>query len=260
MRRGRAIPLIVSAFTIMALWSGRTAYADAPLTASSTFQQANERYRNGQFDEAASSYRRILELGLENGTLYYNLGNALLKSGKKGEALWAYLKATAFLPRDADVQANLKYIQSLVQPGVNASIRPPRVMQWLTFHQRFSTWELAGWSALWVWVLALVWTLSTWWPQSRRVARPLVWLSGIVTAVFLTAWVVQTAWVDAIPKAVIAREQVEVKFSPQAAGTTHFTLPEGTIVQVLRHEFSWVQLKRADGLSGWAPEDALKTL
>ena len=260
MRRACTIPLIVGWLAITVVWHGRSAFSDAPLTVSSTFQQANERYRNGRFDEAALGYRRVLEMGLENGALYYNLGNTLLKSGKNGEALWAYLKARAFLPRDADVQANLEYVQSLLQPGVNASVRPPRLIRWLSFHQRVVTSELAGWSCVWVWALVLVWSLSTWWPQSRRVAQPIAWLSGIVATVFLTALAVQTVWVDGVPKAVIMRKQVDVKFSPQATSTTHFTLPEGTLVRLLGHEFGWAQVKRADGRIGWMPEDTLKVL
>ncbi len=260
MRQARARLLVVRALAILAMWHGRAVFAEAPLTVSSTFQQANERYRNDKFDEAASAYRRILELGLENGVLYYNLGNALLKSGKKSEALWAYLKAKVFLPRDADVQANLEYVQSLLQPGVNASMRPSRLIRWLSFHQRFGTSELTGWSSLWVWLVVCVWSLPTWWPKTHRVARPIGWFTGIVATVFLTALVVQTVWVDGVPKAVIVTGQVEVKFSPQATGTTHFTLPEGTLVQVLAHEFGWIQLKRADGLSGWVPEDVLSAL
>ncbi len=260
MRQARAMLLVVCALAILAMWHGRLVFAEAPVTGSSLFQQANERYRNGKFDEAAAGYRRILELGLENGVLYYNLGNALLKSGKHSEALWAYLKAKAFQPRDADVQANLEYVQSLLQPGVNASVTPSRLIRWLSFHQRFAAPELAGWSSLWVWLLVLVWSLSTWWPKARRVARPIRWFIGIIAAVFLTALVVQTVWVDGVAKAVIVSGQVEVKFSPQVTGTTHFTLPEGTVVQVVRHEFGWVQLKRADGLSGWAPEETVNTL
>ena len=259
MSRARAMLVVGGVLAIAALGPAGVARADAPVGVLSTFQRANGRYRDSQFDEAASGYRRILQLGLENGALYYNLGNALLKGGKNSEALWAYLKARTFLPRDADVQANLEYVQSLLQPGVNASVKPPRVIQWLTFHQRFASCELAGWSGLWLWVLVLTWSLSIWRPQSRRVARPIAWLSGMFTAVFVTALVAQTVWIDAAQKAVVVRGQVEVKFSPQTTGTIHFALPEGTIVQVIGHEFGWVQLKRADGLSGWAPEDVLNT-
>ena len=254
------MPVVVGLLTLTVVWQGRVAGAEAPVTVSSTFQQANERYRNGTFDEAASGYRRILALGLENGELYYNLGNALLKRGKNSEALWAYLKAKAFLPRDADVRANLAYVQSLLQPGVDVSVRPSGLIRWLSLRQRFATAELAGWSGLWVWLVVCAGILSTWWPQSRRVARPLAWLSGLVAAVFLTALSVQTAWIDAVPTAIVVPEQLEVKFSPQSAGTTHFTLPAGAIVQRLRHEFGWVQLKRRDGLAGWAPEEALSAL
>ena len=254
------IRLTVGIVASMTLWGGGVARVNASVSATSTFQQANEHYRNGKFSEAASGYRDLLAAGWQNGVLYYNLGNALLKSGKKSEALWAYLKAKAFLPRDADVQANLEYVQALLQAGVNASVIPSRLIRWLTLQQRFATSELAGWSGLSGWLLVLMWSLATWKPQTRRVAQPVVWLSGTTALVFFTALVVKTLVLDGVPKAVVVREQIDVKFSPQTTGTTHFELPEGTIVQVLGHEFGWVQLKRADGLSGWVPEDTLNAL
>lgn len=252
--------LIAGVFTLMFAWNGRTALAEAPPAASLTFQQANDHYRHGRFDEAASGYRRILSSGLHNGVLYYNLGNALLKSGKNGEALWAYLKANALLPRDADVQANLAYAQSLLQPGVNASVKPSRLIPWLSLRRRFETSELAGWSGLWVWLLVLAWSLSTWRPKAHRVARPLAWFAGIVAAGFVTALLVQTIGVDAAQRAVIVTERVEVKFSPQASGTTHFTLPEGALVRLIGREFGWAQVTRADGLTGWISERDMKAL
>ena len=104
------------------------------------------------------------------------------------------------------------------------------------------------------------WSLSTWWPQSRRVARPIVWVAGALTAIVLVALIAQTGWVEGVLTAVVVRERAEVKFSPQPTGTTHFTLPEGTLVRVLGHEFGWAQISRADGRSGWLPDDTLRAL
>ncbi|MBR0073720.1 MAG: hypothetical protein IJP95_07770, partial [Bacteroidales bacterium] len=40
------------------------------------FHQANQQYKQGNFEQSASLYNQILTQGFESATLYYNLGNA----------------------------------------------------------------------------------------------------------------------------------------------------------------------------------------
>ena len=224
------------------------------------FQRANELYRQGRFVEAVDGYQAILARDVENGALYYNLGNALLKSGRKSEALWAYLKAKPLLPRDADLAANLDYAQSLLSSGVASSIAVPRLARWLTLNQRCGTWELAWWMSGLLWLTAILWGIFSWLPVVRRMVRPLAWLASVAVGFSLLALVAQTVWIDSLPRAVVIREVADAKFAPQAGGTTHFTLPEGALVRLLGREFGWAQVKRADGRIGWMPGDALKVL
>ena len=224
------------------------------------FQRANEAYRQSHFAEAVEDDQAILARGTENGVVYYNLGNAFLKNEQVNEALWAYLKAKQWLPRDADVQANLEYAQSLRSAGSDASLAPARWIRWLTFRQRCTTRELAWWAGALSWVAVLGWILVLWLPAIRRIGSPAAWLASLSAAAFLAALMVQAGWVDAVPTALTVRDQVEVKFAPQATGTTHYTLPAGTRVRVLGREGSWVQVRRADGRAGWISAEAVRDL
>ena len=224
------------------------------------FHEANERYRNGRFAQAAEADQLLLQSGVESGALYYNLGNALLKSGRVSEALWAYLKARALLPRDADLRANVAYAQSLLSAGQAASIVPPTLVRWITLRQRCTTSELArGFEGL-LWLAVISWMLVTWQRRVRPLARCVAWMASLGAGLAFLALVTQTVWIDRMPRAVTLRDRVDVKFSPQDTGTTHFTLPDGAVVRVLDQEFGWVQVKRADGRAGWVPADAVRRL
>jgi SH3-like domain-containing protein len=83
---------------------------------------------------------------------------------------------------------------------------------------------------------------------------------SLVAGLLLTALVVQTVWIDAVPRAVVVTDRDEAKFAPQTTATAHFTLPEGVLVRVLGQEFGWAQIKRADGRTGWVPADSMKAL
>jgi len=83
---------------------GWHAYA---LTDTALFQQANVRYGEGRWREAAEGYERVLALDEESGNLYFNLGNAWAKTGDLGRALYAYERAGRLLSRDPDLTAIL---------------------------------------------------------------------------------------------------------------------------------------------------------
>ena len=45
------------------------------------WEKANQAYSEGRWEDAAADYSMIVSLGMESARLYYNLGNALYKSG-----------------------------------------------------------------------------------------------------------------------------------------------------------------------------------
>ncbi len=90
------------------------------------FTDANEKYLQAakliaakdsrgagqKLDEAALQYETILANGFQNGQIYYNLGNTYYRLGKLGKAIVNYRRARQFIPRNADLDANLKLVKS----------------------------------------------------------------------------------------------------------------------------------------------------
>ena len=86
------------------------------------FTDANEKYlqaakniaaRNNQeaeikLKEAVSQYETILTDGFEHGQIFYNLGNTYYRMGELGRAILNYRKAQRLIPRNADLNANLR--------------------------------------------------------------------------------------------------------------------------------------------------------
>lgn len=62
--------------------------------------------------------------------------------------------------------------------------------------------------------------------------------------------------------AVLMSPRVEVMSSPSLGEESSmlFVLHEGTVVQVLRSEGQWRQVRLANGNAGWVPSDALTAI
>ena len=224
------------------------------------FDAGNDHYRRGEYEQAAKAYQALLSMGVESGAVYYNFGNALLKQGRAGEAVWAYLKARAWIPRDPDLQANLAYAQTLLPLSRQHSLQIPAVVRGLTLYHQFTTRELADVVVWLMWGTALCWMLAGWIRRARPILAPAGWVSSALTAVLLTSFSAQSIWIDGIPRAVVVVHSAIVRFAPQDTGTTHFTLPEGTLVRVLDRQTGWVQIRRGDGRAGWVDEAAINPL
>ena len=61
---------------------------------------ANDLYAKSKFQEAADSYESLIQRGINNGYLYYNLGNTYIRLGKIGPAILNYIHAQKLIPRN----------------------------------------------------------------------------------------------------------------------------------------------------------------
>ncbi len=75
---------------------------------SDVLKNANELYRQGRFEEALNEYIKLEKM---NPYIYYNIGNAYYRIGKKGYALLYYKKAYFLAPRDRDIRHNIEVIE-----------------------------------------------------------------------------------------------------------------------------------------------------
>ncbi len=76
------------------------------------FFEANQAYKNHQFQQAIDGYLHLIENGPENGQVYYNLGNAYFRRGDLGRAILSYERARLLIPRDGDLVFNLSHARN----------------------------------------------------------------------------------------------------------------------------------------------------
>ena len=70
------------------------------------------------YQAAAAAFQRLVDAGVVNGKLYYNLGNARLKCGQLGQAIAHYRRAEKLIPTDARLSENLDYARSLCRYNI----------------------------------------------------------------------------------------------------------------------------------------------
>lgn len=89
--------------------------------------------------EATELYETVLTGGFSNGQIYYNLGNTYYRRGELGKAMVNYRRAARLMPRNADLNANLRLVKGSVQDKELSSEIPvmvKRIFFWLFFLSR----------------------------------------------------------------------------------------------------------------------------
>lgn len=85
---------------------------------------ADSAYLNDQYKEAASLYRMAIDSLGESSDRYYNLGNAMFRLGKPGQAILCYERALRIDPTNHDARENLEFVNSRIidRPGDRGSL------------------------------------------------------------------------------------------------------------------------------------------
>jgi len=119
---------------------------------SAKIHQANQLYNQNKFSEAAEIYERAIANGVKNGHLHYNLGNAYFRTGNLPQAILHYTKAQNLLPRNEDVEANLKYALRQTVDKLEVPIPSSTVLFWTRDFNLNEYWTGLLWANLFFWV------------------------------------------------------------------------------------------------------------
>ncbi len=222
------------------------------LSPISAYNQGNRLYARKDYAAAAAAYEQALKAG-PNPAVHFNLGNALFKSGKIGEAIVHYRRARYLDPRDADIAANLDFLRAYRVDKMMTAPSPLARLLDRALHR-----------------------------LSRRQAGVLTAVSFALAGAFLAGWIVrrwpalgvaasacalvaaygfatQRAWaseVDARP-AVVAVPEVNALSGPSDEFKQILLLHDGTEVEIreARGNYLLVQLP---GGGGWLPKNTVE--
>ena len=234
--------------------------AAAQSATANLYNQANALYHNGQFENARERYLQVVENGVEDARVFYNLGNSCFKSGQLGQAILWYERARRLDPRDGDIQANLRFANAVKQD------RDPQDenVVWRFLIDAFFYPTLDELSVSFCLLLICCFGLavqrlrsrfpaSAGWLVSMALAGGLVVLNGayLGTRIYHQEVVVE---------AVVVAAQGTARSGPDPGQTEVFIVHQGTKVRIARREGDWYLVRLTNGLGGWLPADVVEVI
>ena len=223
-----------------------------------------------QFQHAAHGYRELLDDGAHSSGAWFNLGNALLRSGDVGEAIVAYRRAERIDPSNDDIAANLAEARTRVE----SRIEPDAT------NMSFTT--VAGWwhpisASTRLWIAIGTWILF-WALLSFRLSRHrktshesefshATWLTGIwatiaIAVIAAGTLIFDTAITQMYPIGVLTGDEVVLR-SGNGDGfgaSVEEPLQEGVEFTILELRPGWWRIELADGTIGWIPTDDAESI
>ena len=220
------------------------------------FFTANRSYKEGRFQEAVDGYLRLLKSGLENGHVYYNLGNAYLRLNELGRAILYYERARLLIPRDADLNFNLRYAhdQTLDAIPVSQSV----VSQSFFWLNNLTFFELFGGFVILNFAFFLILSTRLFYRAEWTYYMFLVLLIFTI----ITAISVSLKWYQLRTdgRAIVLEKEVHVLSGPDPQDTVLFKLHEGAIVNNERSEDGWMLVYLTEEKRGWVQTKDLERI
>ena len=135
-----SINLLFFILTIFCL-SSYAALADSPVEFQFLWNEANSRMASASspedFKAAATVYRKLVDAGVRNGPVFYNMGTALLMSRQHDQAIKAFTRAERYAGSNDDIEHNMLLAVRSRDKDPNASLPWYRVP--LFWHYQLST-------------------------------------------------------------------------------------------------------------------------
>jgi len=218
------------------------------------FFEANQAYKNDQFQQAIDGYTRLIENGYDNGHVFYNLGNAYFRMGDLGRSILSFERARLLMPRDGDLSFNLSHARNQVQDAaVDMQISPFSGFLGLDSLNRFET--FFGFTLLNILFFSLLCIRvfkRTEWTYYLSIFLAILISIGVCTLTL--KWV---AWATD-NRAVVLSEEIAVQAGPDSRDTVLFKLHSGTVVRVERTENDWTLLQLSKDKRGWVESNQIE--
>ena len=208
------------------------------------------------FRESAQRFRQLVDDGVENGSLHYNLGNAFFQAGEPGRAILHYRWAETLIPGDAKLRQNLATARSQRRTRIEPSGGRALADAVLGWHARTSVGGrynvfAVAYVGFWGLLVALIF----------RPSASLRWIAAVLAVAWLAAGL--SVGVDLLQRGeqrvgVVLVDDVVVRkgngegFEPVFEEALH----EGAEFELRDRRTGWLHIEVPDGSAGWIPESA----
>lgn len=224
-----------------------------------TFLRGNRAYDAGRHDEAVQAYEELIERGVIDPRVEFNLGNTEFRRGRIGSAILHFQRARRLAPTDPEIRANLAFARAAAGDSRESSAALPAPLAWIRRVVDGVGPARLAWTVLvlaWFAWAVLAWGLAE--PGRFRALHGWI-LAGLVAALAVTstAWYVTHRQLVTMQVAVVLSSQAAVLAGPGENNAQLATVPEGLELEVWGKRPDWVNVRLPNSVSGWIAEDAV---
>ena len=231
-------------------------------SAKTIFENGNKAYAKGQYNDAISDYKKLVDDGYESAAVFFNMGNAYYKNGDIPSAILYYEKAHKLAPGDDDINFNLRYANLKTTDRMDEVPEFFLGRWWRDVILISSADNLAIWSIVFTFIGSGVLVFyffagSVNLKKGAFYASALLFFFGLATLFMAGS---QTSYFKSHHEAIVFSGAVNVKSGPADQATTLFVIHQGTKVNTLDTSNGWIKITLANGNEGWIKPGDVKEI
>lgn len=219
-----------------------------------TKELGDSAYSQGDYEKAVAVYESVLAEQGHSVELYYNLGNAYFRSNMIGKAILNYERALRLDPTDDDVKANLEYALGWTKDELaeNYEMFLTSWMSTVVNLLKLDVWATIGVISF----IILLLTVFVFFFNGKAGVRKTMLVFAILF-LFVTIFANLSALhlynkMSDTTQAVVMREEVSLKSTPDNSGTVLIKIHEGRKVNIVDDTMNeWKEVELEDGTVGW---------
>ena len=220
------------------------------------FIKANTAYTNDSIIKAILLYDSILASGRESSELYYNLGNCYYKNKDWANAIWHYEKSLQ-LTNNEQAKENLALTKLKIIDNIKILPQLFYKKWWASTQGLLSTKHWQYLAILSIFLALFLGILNKLLNKNTK-----KYYIFFLTSSLLLLLISSSSYQNKIDKkeGIIFSSPAEIYNAPTENPIKLFTLHLGTKIEIIDRDKDWIQIKEANGNSGWVLQNAVKEL
>ena len=218
----------------------------------SIFSKSNDLYNANDFNQALNGYLSIVDKGINNDVLYYNIGNCYYRLKKLGYARLYYEKAKINNPRDRDISHNIEVLKTKLIDDINQipDFFLVRIIKKINSMFSPSQW---GYSLILILYLNLFLILFLFFSNVTefRVNALRFLLFLVPLFILVLFFLFYSNFGQKYNSAVLVESNTYVKTAPSNSSDDYFIIHEGVKFQLIDEVDNWSRILLSDGKDGW---------
>ncbi len=209
---------------------------------------AESLYKEKDYGGAIEAYSRIIDGGLNNAFINYNLGNCYFKRGEIGRAILYYKRAKKLLPTDSDIDFNLNFARSQRVDVLGTPDKPRFIKFIMDFPGRFSINGLTIFSSSLFFMIFVLLSISL--LYNKRLIYNIIIGFVILLLLSLLPLCINLRERN-IKEGVLIVQAQAVRSGPGEDYSLLFTLHEGAEFRILEEDEKYTRVVIESGFTGW---------